>query len=119
MAERPDEQTLFRRQIGGNGLVDVEAVDEERPIFVCPGRQRSRQQTGESAKCAPRFNSAARAAATLTTRGAASLLGAFKGQIHRAPDAMRDRSRRQQGNDIRERWSYWCGWASEISIGFR
>jgi hypothetical protein len=54
MAECPDEQGLFCSQIGGNWLVDVEAVDEERPIFVGPGRQRSREQTGQSAKRAPR-----------------------------------------------------------------
>ncbi len=52
-AERPDEQGLFRRQIGRNGPVNIEAVDKERPIFVGPCWQRSRQQTGQSAERAP------------------------------------------------------------------
>jgi hypothetical protein len=54
MAERPDEQGLFRGQIGRDGLADIEAVDEERPVFVRPGWQRSWQQTGQSVERVPR-----------------------------------------------------------------
>src|SRR5208282_170235 len=42
-ADRPDEQALFRRQIGRDRLSDVETMNEKRPAFVCAGRQRSRQ----------------------------------------------------------------------------
>ena len=53
MAERPDKHSLFLGQIGGNWLASIEAVDEERPVFVRPGWQSSRQQTGKSAEHAP------------------------------------------------------------------
>jgi hypothetical protein len=54
MAERPDKHSLFLGQIGGNWLGGIEAVDEERLVFVRPGWQSSRQQTGQSAERAPR-----------------------------------------------------------------
>jgi hypothetical protein len=54
MAECPDKHSLFLGQIGGNWLASIEAVDEERPVFVRPGWQSSRQQTGKSAERAPR-----------------------------------------------------------------
>ena len=51
-ADRPDEQPLFRRQIGRDGLADVEAMNEKRAMFVGPGRQSSRHQTGKGAESA-------------------------------------------------------------------
>ena len=50
-ANRPDEQKLFRRQIGRDRLADVEAVNEKRALFVGSGRQRSRHQTRQGAEC--------------------------------------------------------------------
>src|SRR5208337_881230 len=87
-ADRPDEQALFRRQIGRDRLFDVETMNEKRPAFVCAGRQRSRQQARKRAKCGP-----------LPTRGQAQWTGdKARPQLHtRAERPPRDVRSRNEG----------------------
>src|SRR5277367_6802398 len=51
-ADRPDEQPLFRRQIGRDRLLDIETMNQKVPMCVGPGRQSSRHQTRKGAESA-------------------------------------------------------------------